>query len=81
MRGAQVCGGASRAPECLGGRRTAVLALVGPWQYQEGGSTRYSTHPVHPPGIPLPRTQPVRTPYPGHMSWLGRSRCRWDMPI
>ena len=36
------------ALRCVPGRTSAVLALVGPWQYQVGGwgSTRYSTLPV-----------------------------------
>ena len=60
-----------RASECLGGRRTALLAWVGPWQYQCSLRTGYwvggrgSTHPVYPsqqyPVCTLPVHPPRRT--------------------
>ena len=67
MRGARVCGGGpGRPPECPGGRRTALWASVGPWQYQSearlGGwlgstgiaPTQYPTHCTTPGTTPPP---------------------------
>ena len=68
MRGARCAEGAWRAPGVPGGRRSVVLAVVGPWQYQCGdpvggeGSTRYTHPPV--PSLPHPAGYLPRTMYP-----------------